>query len=151
MRILTLALALVMIAAPAAAQQRGEEARSATTKLGSDTTGVYQLREVTDLPRPTNTPAFQVALARSYPPALRNAGTSGVVTARFVVEPDGKVSHVTIVRSSNAAFDGPTLEAVRMLRFRPAKVNGRPVRVWVMQPIQWSVTADTAPSGAGRP
>jgi TonB family protein len=110
------------------------------------------LRAVEELPRPIDVAGFQRALATTYPPALRAAGRSGEVTVRFIVEPDGKVSHVSVVRSSDKAFDAPTVEAVRTLRFRPAKVGGRPARVWVMQPVQWVVADEAEESGgSGRP
>jgi outer membrane biosynthesis protein TonB len=43
----------------------------------------------------------------------------------LAVGPDGAASRPRIVRSS-AAFDQPTLDAVAGLRFRPARVHGRP-------------------------
>ncbi|HEX5872928.1 MAG TPA: energy transducer TonB, partial [Longimicrobium sp.] len=108
-----------------------------------DSINGYELSAVDVLPRILNAQAFGRALAEAYPPALRDAGEQGMVQVRFRVEPDGTTSHATITRSTEHGFDAPTLEAVRTLRFRPAKVNGRPVRVWVEQPIQWTV------SGAG--
>lgn len=154
MRIFTLlvAVAAAAVAAPASAQKSAERTRSAAPKSATDTTGVYELRAVTDLPRPIEVAAFRRALASMYPPALRAEGRSGEVQARFIVEPDGKVSQVSIVRSTDSAFDAPTVEAVRTLRFSPAKVDGRPVRVWVIQPIQWMVADDAeVPAGARRP
>ena len=42
--------------------------------------------------------------------------------------------------STHEQFNDPAIRAVRALRFRPAKVNGRPVKVWVEQPITFQVT-----------
>jgi TonB family protein len=149
--ILLVVLSVAAAAVPADAQQRAERPERAQ-KAGADTTGVYELRAVEELPRPIDVAAFQRALATTYPPELRDAGRSGEVTVRFIVEPDGKVSHASVVRSSDKAFDAPTLAAVRTLRFRPAKVGGRPARVWVMQPVQWMVADDGEESGgSGRP
>jgi TonB family protein len=100
----------------------------------------YELTAVTEVPRVMNTRGFQDVLARRYPPALRDAGRSGRVLVRFRVRADGTVSHATIQRSTNSEFDLPSLEAVRTLRFHPARLNGRPVPVWVEQPIDWSVS-----------
>jgi TonB family protein len=136
----------VAAAVPADAQQRPQNAQ----KVEADTSGVYELRAVEELPRLIDVAAFQRALATTYPPELRDAGRSGEVTVRFIVEPDGKVSHASIVRSSEKAFDAPTLAAVRTLRFRPARVGGRPARVWVMQPVQWVVTDDGEEAGGSR-
>jgi TonB family protein len=54
---------------------------------------------------------------------------------------DGTVDagSITVTSSSHEQFNDPTIRSVQRLRFRPAKVNGRPVKVWVELPIQWTV------------
>jgi TonB family protein len=104
-----------------------------------DTGRVYELAVVTELPRPVSASAFQQALARGYPPALRDAGESGRVMVRFMVDEEGRVRDARVLRTSDPAFNGPTLHAVAQLRFRPARLNGQPVRVWVEQAIDWHV------------
>jgi periplasmic protein TonB len=103
--------------------------------------GTYELSAVEELPRPTNSSDFQRQLARNYPPLLRDAGVTGTVQVRFRVLEDGRVDSesIQITSSTHEQFNDPTMRAVRALRFRPAKVNGRPVKVWVEQPIQWTV------------
>ena len=103
--------------------------------------GTYELSAVEELPRPTNSSDFQRQLARNYPPLLRDAGVTGTVQVRFRVLEDGRVDaeSIQITNSTHEQFNDPTMRAVRALRFRPAKVNGRPVKVWVEQPIQWTV------------
>ncbi|HEX2207333.1 MAG TPA: energy transducer TonB [Longimicrobium sp.] len=102
----------------------------------------YELSAVEELPRPLNGSAFARALAQSYPRALRDAGTQGMVQVRFRVNEDGSISHARITHSTDVQFNVPTLAAVQVLRFRPAKIGGRPVRVWVEQPIQWTVSGE---------
>ncbi|HEX2079778.1 MAG TPA: energy transducer TonB [Longimicrobium sp.] len=106
----------------------------------------YEISAVTDLPRVRNTQAFQQALIREFPPALAQAGIGGIVHVRFRVEPDGTVSNPRIVRASERGFDEATLRVVRTLTFTPARLNGRPVRVWVELPIHWQVTDTPGPS-----
>ncbi|MBW3570487.1 MAG: TonB family protein [Gemmatimonadetes bacterium] len=103
--------------------------------------GTYELSAVEELPRPTNTSDLTRQLARNYPPLLRDAGVTGTVHVRMGVQPDGRVdeSSIQITNSTHEQFNDPTIRAVRVLRFRPAKVNGRPVPVWVDLPIQWTV------------
>jgi TonB family protein len=103
--------------------------------------GTYELSAVEELPRPTNSSDFQRQLARNYPPLLRDAGVTGTVQVRFRVLENGQVDaeSIQITSSTHEQFNDPTMRAVRALRFRPAKVNGRPVKVWVEQPIQWTV------------
>ncbi|HEX2077839.1 MAG TPA: energy transducer TonB, partial [Longimicrobium sp.] len=110
----------------------------------ADTADGYELSAVEELPRVINAGEFGRALARSYPPLLRDRGTDGIVIVRFRIEVDGTTSNASIVHTTHRAFAEPTLSALAVLRFRPAEVNGRPVRAWVEQPIHWS-------SQGGRP
>jgi protein TonB len=116
-------------------------AQSTVTRTEPADEGTYELSAVEELPRPTNGADFQRQLARNYPPLLRDAGVTGTVQVRFRVLEDGRVDgeSIQITNSTHEQFNDPTMRAVRALRFRPAKVNGRPVKVWVEQPIQWTV------------
>jgi TonB family protein len=122
---------------------------AAARAKAADTGRVYELRAVTELPRPVSTYAFQQALARGYPPALRNRGEPGRVIVRMMVDEEGRVQNARVTRSSDRAFDEPTLDAVKHLRFQPARLNGHPVRVWVEQPIDWHVVPE--PNGGMQP
>lgn len=116
--------------------------RRASRKQPADADdAAYELSAVEDVPRPLNVAEIREALRRSYPPTLRDAGVTGTVGVRFRVREDGSVDNGTIrvTRSTLEEFNEPTIQAVRLLRFSPARVNGRPVRVWVELPIEWSV------------
>ncbi|HEU4884227.1 MAG TPA: TonB family protein [Longimicrobium sp.] len=104
--------------------------------------GTYELSAVEEMPTLSNRSDFARQLQRNYPPLLRDAGVAGTVQVRFRVQPDGRVDgeSITITSTTHEQFNEPTIRAVRVLRFRPAKVNGRPVPVWVEQPIQWQVS-----------
>jgi TonB family protein len=109
-----------------------------------DSINGYELSAVEVLPRVVNGPAFARALIHAYPPYLLHAGLRGTVQVRFRVEVDGTITRATITHSTDHRFDEATLEAVQFLRFRPARVNGKPVRVWVEQPIQWTFSGTQA-------
>jgi TonB family protein len=104
--------------------------------------GTYELNTVEEMPRPTNIREFSQAMTAGYPPELRGAGVTGTVEVRFRLLPDGIVdpASIQVVSSSHQQFNEPTVRAVRTLRFRPAKVNGRPVRVWITLPVLWTVS-----------
>lgn len=132
MRRLLLGLVLLLAAAPAAAQK--------TRSPAADSSHTYELREVTVVPRPVNVADLRRALQETYPAQLRDSVVDGQVDVRFRVDAQGMPQDLTITRSTHAPFDAPTLEAVRKLRFSPAEVDGKPVAVWVVLPIQWSVS-----------
>ena len=103
--------------------------------------GTYELSAVEEQPRPTNLADLRRQLERNYPPLLRDARVTGTVQVRMRVMEDGSVDagSIQVTSSSHEQFNDPTIRSVQRLRFRPAKVNGRPVKVWVELPIQWTV------------
>jgi TonB family protein len=132
MRVLSLLLAL-MAAVPAAAQI-----------APSDTSRIYELTEVEVLPRPRNIPVFTESLAKGYPPHLRAAGVGGTVQVEFIVGPDGWPVNVRVLSSPDSSLNIPSIRAVLLLQFTPARVQERPVFVRVEQPIIWR----SEPTGA---
>lgn len=73
-----------------------------------------------------------------YPRELRNRGVPGRVLLRFVVDTKGRVQDAEVVKSSDAAFDRPALEAIRAWRFSPAIQDGKPVKTMVQVPLEFS-------------
>lgn len=119
----------------------GGVAQSTVEREAPADEGTYELTAVEDLPSLRNRSDFARQLERNYPPLLRDAGVTGTVQVRFRVLEDGRVDgeSITITNSTHEQFNDPTMRAVRAMRFSPAKVNGRPVKVWVEQPITWQV------------
>lgn len=119
-------------APPAAAGgEEGEE-------VAADGVRVYPLDAVEEEPRPTNLTVLRNELFRLYPRTLRLAGIGGQVQVSFVVTEAGAVEDVLITRTSDVRFNLITLEAIRVLRFAPGRVNGHAVRTRVELPIVWS-------------
>jgi periplasmic protein TonB len=81
---------------------------------------------------------FREYIARNlrYPEIAAENGIQGRVFVSFVVEPDGKVSNVRVVRGVDPSLDR---EAVRVVesspRWTPGKQRGKPVRVSFTFPI----------------
>jgi protein TonB len=79
-----------------------------------------------------------------YPDILRAAGVRGRVVVQGIVDTTGHLepASLKIVASPNPAFDQPTLRWALKAQFRPARFEGRPVRVLVHLPVDF-----TAPGG----
>jgi TonB family protein len=116
-------------------------AQSTVERVAPPDEGTYEISAVEERPSPTNTRDLLRQLERNYPPLLRDARVTGTVQVRMRVMEDGTVDagSITVTSSSHEQFNDPTIRSVQRLRFRPAKVNGRPVKVWVELPIQWTV------------
>ena len=73
-----------------------------------------------------------------YPEIAAENGISGRVFVRFVVEPDGSVTNVEVVRGVDPALDA---EAKRVVlsspKWAPGKQRGKPVRVSFTFPINF--------------
>lgn len=78
-----------------------------------------------------------------YPKDAIKKGMQGAVVVQFVVEPDGSVSNVHVVRRVFPSLDK---EAVRMVKampkWSPGMQNGKPVRVRFNVPIRFSLNGN---------
>lgn len=75
-----------------------------------------------------------------YPPVARQNGIEGMVVASFVVEKDGSISDVEIVRDIGGGCGNEVIKVINSLEnFYPAKQNGRPVRVIYRIPIKFKL------------
>jgi protein TonB len=94
-------------------------------------------------PPPRPTPAAVVAhVAPRYPRSARERGLEGVVTLKVVVEANGDLGDISIVKSSGyALLDRAAIAAVEDWEFRPATVQGKPVRSTLdLPPIRFRLT-----------
>jgi len=74
-----------------------------------------------------------------YPELARKAGLEGLVVVQFVVEPDGSISNIQVIRSAGRLLDEAAVKAVQQLRFKPGRQRGRPVRVRFSLPIRFKL------------
>ena len=73
-----------------------------------------------------------------YPPAAIDNGSQGKVTVQFVVERDGSISHVTILRGVDKLIDEEAIRVVQSApKWKPGENRGKPVRVYVQVPINF--------------
>ena len=130
-------------------QPRGEQAASppkeipavdpnqAAVRMPEPDDGVWDISSVDVKPVLSNTGDVGRALEQNYPPMLRDEGVGGSVILRFVIGRDGRVDtrSVEISESDDDQFSEAAARVAERMRFRPARVNGRPVKVMVELPI----------------
>lgn len=63
-----------------------------------------------------------------YPYEMSQAHQTGQVWFEIYVEPNGEVHEAHVLKSTNPAFEGPAITALKQFQFRPALLNGNPVR-----------------------
>ncbi|MGC8864548.1 MAG: energy transducer TonB [Bacteroidales bacterium] len=75
-----------------------------------------------------------------YPQIARESGIQGVVYVTFVVEPDGRVTGVRVLRGIGGGCDEEAVRVVKaMPRWIPGKQRGKPVRVQFNMPIKFTL------------
>jgi TonB family protein len=71
-----------------------------------------------------------------YPKEAQEQGKQGRVIVQFVVEKDGSITDVNIVRSADPQFDAEALRIVNMMpKWTPGKQRGKEVRVRFTLPV----------------
>ena len=81
-----------------------------------------------------------VAKNIKYPAIAVEQEIQGTVNLRFVVEANGSIGDVQIVKSLESHCDKEAIRVVKSLpRFIPGKQQGRPVRVWFTLPVRYSI------------
>lgn len=76
-----------------------------------------------------------------YPRTMQRAGVEGLVLLQGVVDTTGRIepNSIVVVRSDQKAFEAPAKQLLRRSLFRPGRVRGRPVRVLIQLPIQFTL------------
>lgn len=76
-----------------------------------------------------------------YPDDAKAIDIQGRVVVGFIVDENGNVNDVRVVRGLNRSLDEESIRVVRKLkRFKPGSQNGRPVRVRFTLPIMYRLS-----------
>jgi protein TonB len=76
-----------------------------------------------------------------YPDALKSVNVEGEVMVQYIVDARGRVEpgSIKVLSSAHALFAQAVRTALLEARYRPAEVNGRPVRQLVQQPFRFKL------------
>ena len=75
-----------------------------------------------------------------YPKEAQDNGQQGVVILEFVVEEDGTISNITVVKSVCPTLDEEAIRVVKaMPKWKPGETNGRKSRSYFQLPITFSL------------
>ena len=75
-----------------------------------------------------------------YPQIARESGIQGVVYVTFVVEPDGSITNVKVIRGIGGGCDEEAVRVVKMMpKWIPGNQRGKPVRVQFNMPIKFTL------------
>ena len=100
---------------------------------GKDSIEVYDVYGVDEPPEPI------VYVQPEYPKEALDKGIEGKVLVEAVIDENGNVIDARIKYSDNEIFNEAALAAMRKMKFKPAKRNGKPVKVRVIQPFTFKL------------
>jgi TonB family protein len=131
---------------PARAQAAGEPRAGAGT-AAADTAFAYELSAVDEQPELLNAADVARLTEHNYPREMKRRRETGTVAMRILVRRDGVVdsAHVSVEYESQPGFADAAVRVARAMRFKPARVDGQPVSVWVLIPVQFWPAPRPAP------
>jgi protein TonB len=98
------------------------------------------VEEMPEFPGGTQKLADYLAKNIKYPQMARESGIQGRVFISFVVETDGSVSNVNVMRSLGGGCDEEAVRVVKsMPKWKPGKQRGKPVRVSYILPVNFKL------------
>jgi protein TonB len=98
------------------------------------------VEEMPEFPGGTQKLADYLAKNIKYPQMARESGIQGRVFISFVVEPDGSVSNVNVMRSLGGGCDEEAVRVVKsMPKWKAGKQRGKPVRVSYILPVNFKL------------
>ena len=80
--------------------------------------------QVNELPSVESRPE---SLRPFYPEAARQRGIEGDVVLRLLIDADGSLARVDVIREPGGGLGAAGARAIRQFRFRGGKANGQPV------------------------
>jgi TonB family protein len=108
----------------------GNPTRRATAELVGPSTASTPGRQV--LPRALSTNSAPI-----YPAAMRVTSTPALVNVECVIDEKGRILMASVENSTNAAFNQPTLDAVRGWTFEPGTRDGIATAMRVTLPVEY--------------
>ena len=81
-------------------------------------------------------PSYVPQFSKFYPKAFRDTGKSAAVNLEFVISPKGLVLNPRILSISAEGFEKAALMALSHMEYQPILVDGDPVYVSMIRPIQ---------------
>ena len=76
-----------------------------------------------------------------YPPLAQRAGIEGIVWINVLIDKDGKVRDVIVVKDSgaNAGFGESAVAGAYKTVWKPAIANGQPIAVWATYKVEFTL------------
>lgn len=108
--------------------------RPGTGTVTSNIGNVFNLKDLDQQPQVRG-----VQARPNYPFEMRRAGLNGEVVLRFVVDTNGDVRDVEVMRSSQREFEAAAQQAVLKWKYKPGRKGGKAVATRMQIPIVFNL------------
>ncbi len=109
-----------------------------TEQVLSDQPAVPNVENVVPFYQLTRKPVLKQRAFPEYPDELRQQGIEGRVIVKILIDEQGNVIRTEILKSGGyAVLDSAAVQAARRFLFEPARLNDRPVKVWMTIPFNF--------------
>lgn len=141
--IITSLLLVFGLSAHAQEQATGTKPGSSQVKVVKDDAKVNEIyRVVEQMAKPEFDQSKYLAENLTYPEQAQENRVEGKVVVQFVVEKDGSLSDIKVIRGQELG-NGIPEEAIRVIRkmpkWKPATQSGAPVRSYLTVPISFNL------------
>jgi protein TonB len=108
--------------------------------IPEETKPFVSVQEMPEFPGGITALLTYVGTNLKYPADAQINNIQGKVILKFVVNPDGSVDRIEILRSVDPLLDNEAIRVVKTLpKFRPGKQDGVPVPVWFLLPVVFKI------------
>ncbi|HSK79671.1 MAG TPA: energy transducer TonB [Thermoanaerobaculia bacterium] len=84
-------------------------------------------------------PQVLKSVAPRYTEMARRAGVQGAVRVEAIIDEQGRVTNVRVLRALPMGLDRAAVEAVEQWRFQPATLDGRPIKVYFSLTVTFTI------------
>ncbi len=96
---------------------------------------------------PQEKPELLKRVNPEYPKVLLLAGVEGEVYVRATINEQGKVENAVVTRATDNRFNDAALDALRQWMFKPAMLDGKPIKTEVTIPFKFALGDASLPPG----
>jgi periplasmic protein TonB len=141
--VITVTLLVFMALSSCAAKKKAVTVQSVTSEKPASTgqeVPYVVVEEMPMFPGGDSTLLAYISLNTKYPEAAKNKKIQGKVIVRFCVTAVGSIDRIIVLKGINPELDAEAARVVSSLpAFKPGKQGGKPVPVWYMVPINFSL------------
>ncbi|MCF8331632.1 MAG: energy transducer TonB [Bacteroidales bacterium] len=134
---------IICIQTPGLNAQNTDTTNGSESQLDSNSRKIYNVvDELPGFPGGESERFHYLAENINYPEFAREHGIQGTVFVTFVVEKDGRITNPEILRGIGGGCDEDVIRIVKQMpKWKPGKVDGKPVKVQFNMPVRFSLPA----------